>query len=69
MLKQKLNINDYTVKQTFKKFKRSRQANALFFSKSLLEMFFFYCYESKNLVANEIREMVATGFGRFLTSP
>jgi hypothetical protein len=27
--------------------------------------FFFYCYESKKPSGDQIREMVATGFGRF----
>jgi hypothetical protein len=38
--------------------------NALFFSKSF-EDIFFYCYESKKRSGDQIREMVATGFGRF----
>jgi hypothetical protein len=53
------------VKRTFKKFKRSRQANAPFFFKILRGKIFFYWYESKKPSGDQIREMVATGFGRF----
>jgi hypothetical protein len=37
---------------------------AIFF-KITLGIFFFYCYESKEPSGDQIREMVATGFGRF----
>jgi hypothetical protein len=53
------------VKRTSKKFLRSRQANAYFFFKITLGKICFYCYELKKPSGDQIREMVAIGFGRF----
>jgi hypothetical protein len=44
---------------------RARRTRHFFFKITLGIFFYFYYYESKKVSGDQIREMVATGFGRF----